>query len=109
MVVLKFYRDKALIGAKEFLTDEKAEKIGQAWLVKAKKEFPAFEYHFEMLKPTFLVRGKKMLHGEYEYKGFSSISDAVSASNHRNRIEIVFKTAIFGDLGFDSWEGDLII
>ena len=109
MVVLKFYKDAVLIGAKEFLTDEKAEEVGMAWLKKAHKLFPDHIYHFDMLQPIYLIEGKKTLGGEKTYQRFNSISKALCSSNKKPKIQLIFRSTRFTGKMPEDWEGDLII
>ena len=110
MVVLRFFKNNRLIGAREYPTDQEAERIGRAWLKKTRLHYPDEHYFFEMLCPVDLIAGKKTLEGEQTYQRFTNIRAAVCSKTELPRMEILWRKTRF-DQGLygGEWEGDLLI
>jgi predicted N-acyltransferase len=73
MVVLRFFKNKKLIGLKPYANSEKAEEIGHKWIKEAYKRNGFAFYEFQILVPFYRVYGKKLLDGTKTFSEYESL------------------------------------
>lgn len=104
MVILRFFKNKKLIGAKEFYSDSEAEAIGEKWLKKARSFHPGYFYHYEMLTPVYLIPEKPTLDGNINVSRYVEASKAVCYSDRLPRMELIFRKTTFGLEENSQWD-----